>query len=415
MLYSCKNNIDSDEIKKMVPYFWKKFYFNLILRSTILIFLISIIISIGCQNMIEGILFFVIVFVFILIYYKANLSSIVAKSVNSHIIKKEIHPEIEIEFYNTYLIQKKSDTSLKISYDRFYKGIETDTNFYLPYLEKEKEKIIIIQKNSCTLELIQFIRKKVDHLENHLGEKKKTINNRKKSKIIEKVIWCLTGLSILSILGGLYIVAMYNEINDIHDANFIRSTWLFWLFLPLPILSTIISYIYQNQGINCSKNKIISLISCICLLIFGSFFLLPTSFDDQVNHYSMLEDYQSIMDVRIPSSGQLKTGSLESFNYKNISDLEIITVNYEHNDTTILTEDIMNNDNWIVSTEISSELEKLIPSVFSPDKDSYYLFYNRTLNEYNVIPNTAGNYQICTIKYNISNKNLIIYTFYYQL
>ena len=225
----------------------------------------------------------------------------------------------------------------------------------------------------------------------------------------------LTGLSILSILGGLYIVAMYNEINDIHDANFIRSTWLFWLFLPLPILSTIISYIYQNQGINCSKNKIISLISCICLLIFGSFFLLPTSFDDQVNHYSMLEDYQSIMDVRIPSSGQLKTGSLESFNYKNISDLEIITVNYEHNDTTILTEDIMNNDNWIVSTEISSELEKLIPSAFSPDKDSYYLFYNRTLNEYNVIPNTAGNYQICTIKYNISNKNLIIYTFYYQL
>ena len=129
----------------------------------------------------------------------------------------------------------------------------------------------------------------------------------------------------------------------------------------------------------------------------------------------MLEDYQSIMDVRIPSSGQLKTGSLESFNYKNISDLEIITVNYEHNDTTILTEDIMNNDNWIVSTEISSELEKLIPSAFSPDKDSYYLFYNRTLNEYNVIPNTAGNYQICAIKYNISNKNLIIYTFYYQL
>ena len=64
MLYSCKNNIDSDEIKKMVPYFWKKFYFDLLFRSTILIFLISIIISIGCQNMIEGILFFVIVFVF---------------------------------------------------------------------------------------------------------------------------------------------------------------------------------------------------------------------------------------------------------------------------------------------------------------------------------------------------------------
>ena len=28
MLYRCKNNIDSYEIGRMVPYFWKKFYFN---------------------------------------------------------------------------------------------------------------------------------------------------------------------------------------------------------------------------------------------------------------------------------------------------------------------------------------------------------------------------------------------------
>lgn len=43
------------------------------------------------------------------------------------------------------------------------------------------------------------------------------------------MILCLTILSILSILGGLYTVAMYNEVNDIHDASFIKSTWLFWL------------------------------------------------------------------------------------------------------------------------------------------------------------------------------------------
>lgn len=415
MLYRCKNNIDSYEIGRMVPYFWKKFYFNFIVKSAILNFLISIIIFVCFQHVIDAVLFFTVFFIFNLIYYKVNLSNVVTKSVRAHLIKKKINIEVEIEFYSTYLIQKKNDMSLKINYYRFNKSIETDTNFYLQYLENRKEKIIIIQKNSCTLELIQFIRKKVDNLENHLCEKKGIIHNQKKSKTIKKIIWCLTGLSILSILGGLYTVAMYNEVNDIHNASFIQSTWLFWLWLPLSIISTVISYIYQKRGIDCSKNMIISFVASICLLIFGFFSILPTSFDDQVNHYSIIENYESIMDVRVPSSGQLKLGTLESFDYKNISDLEIITVNYEHEDTTALAKDIMNNDNWILSTEVSSELKKLVPAVFSSNDDMYYLFYNSTLSEYNTVPDIVGDYQIYTMKYDISKKNLIIYTFNYHL
>lgn len=120
----------------------------------------------------------------------------------------------------------------------------------------------------------------------------------------------------------------------------------------------IISCIYKKRGIDTSKNIVISVIVSICLLLFGFFSILPTSLDSQVNNYSILKDYKSIMDVRIPSSGQLKLGTLESFNYKNISDLEIITVNYEQEDTSALSKDILNNDNWILSTELSSELKK---------------------------------------------------------
>ena len=186
MLYRCKNNIDSYEIGRMVPYFWKKFYFNFIVKSAILNFLISIIIFVCFQHVIDVVLFFTVFFIFNLIYYKVNLSNVVTKSVRAHLIKKKINIEVEIEFYSTYLIQKKNDMSLKINYYRFNKSIETDTNFYLQYLENRKEKIIIIQKNSCTLELIQFIRKKVDNLENHLCEKKGIIHNQKKSKTIKK-------------------------------------------------------------------------------------------------------------------------------------------------------------------------------------------------------------------------------------
>ena len=415
MLYSCKNNMDSYEIGKMVPYFWKKFYLAFIIRSTILNFLISIIIFVCFQNVVDAVVFFTIFFIFNLIYYKVNLSTVVTKSVNLYLIKKGINTEIEIEFYSTYLIQKKNNESLKIDYNRFNKGIETDTNFYLQYLENRKEKIIIIQKNNCTLELIQFIRKKINNLENHLCEKEVINNNRNKSKLIKRMILCLTILSILSILGGLYTVAMYNEVNDIHDASFIKSTWLFWLWLPLSIISMIVSCIYKKRGIDTSKNIVISVIVSICLLLFGFFSILPTSLDSQANNYSILEDYKSIMNVRIPSSGLLKLGTLESFNYKNISDLEIITVNYEQEDTTALTKDILNNDNWILSMELSSELKKLVPAVFSSNDDMYYLFYNSTLSEYNTVPNITGNYQIYTMKYDIAKKNLIIYTFNYHL
>lgn len=61
------------------------------------------------------------------------------KSVNLYLIKKGINTEIEIEFYSTYLIQKKNNESLKIDYNRFNKSIETDTNFYLQYLENRKK------------------------------------------------------------------------------------------------------------------------------------------------------------------------------------------------------------------------------------------------------------------------------------
>lgn len=148
---------------------------------------------------------------------------------------------------------------------------------------------------------------------------------------------------------------------------------------------------------------------------FWLFSILPTSFDDQINHYSILEDYQSIMNVRIPPSGQLKSGTLESFYYENISNLEIITVNYEHEDTTAFVKDILNNDNWILGTELSSELKKLIPSVFTSSDNIYYLFYNSTLSEYNTVPDVEGDYQIYTMKYDVSSKNLIIYTFNYHL
>jgi hypothetical protein len=415
MLYSCKNDINSYEIGKMVPYFWKKFYVILIINSIILNILLSILILAFSHSYLDAVLFFISLLIFCLIYFKAKLSNIVTRAMSLYIKQRKIDTKIEIEFYDSYLIQKKGNYTLKLNYDSFNKCIENDTNFYLQYLEKSKKKIIIIQKNNCNLELVNFIRITFKNLENHLGGEITFTENEKfrKSKFVKITKLLLIIVPILSIFGGLYTFAMYNKINNIYDANFTQSAWLFWLWLPVPIISIIISYIYQKRGVNCSKNILVGFIISILLLIFGSFSLIPYSYDFSGN-YDIIEDYQSVMNVRIPASGQLKSGTSKSFNHKNISNLKIIIVNYKKEDTSILTNDILNNENWILSTLLTSKLENLIPSVFSTSDNIYYLFYNKTLDEYNTIPNNEGTYQFYTIRYDISEKNLLIYTFDYN-
>ena len=413
MLYSCKSNFDGYEIGKMSVYFWKRYYVRLIINSIIINLLISTLILILCQNFLDSILFFAIFLIYSLIYYKVKLPEVVTMSMEKSIRKGKINPEMEIKFYTSYLLLKQSNEELKVDYTSFNKAIETDANFYLQYVKKRKKKILIIQKNNCELELIQFIRKTFRNIENHLGEKicfkrKKEIRNLKFVKI---VMLLLLILSILSILGGLYTVGTYNELNNIYDSNFRKAAWLFWIWLLFPILSIIIGNIYQKRGVNCSKNITVGFIICVLL---GSFSLLPYSSEDQYNDYEIIESYKQIMGVEIPNSGQLNVGNMKSFNVKNISDLTITIVTYHQEDTSILVSDIKNNKNWNLSTKLSSELEKLIPIIFTPNSDIYYLFYNKTLDEYNVVPIDLGNYEIFTIKYDICKKNLVIYSFNYK-
>ena len=419
MLYSYKSNVNNYEVGKMVPYFWKKFYFCLVINYTLINLLISILIFVCFHSIIDAIFFFLSFLIYYLIYCKVKLSDIVTKGVGLYTKKKNINTEINLEFYDLYLVQKKKDKDLKINYDKFNKCIETDTNFYLQYVENNRNKVLIINKNDCEPKLIQLIRIKIKNIDNCLGKEIKFLENSKleNSKFVKVIKILLVTLSIFSLIGGLYTVGMYNELNEINNSNFAQSAWLFWLWLPLPILSLIISYIIQKHKISCSKNIIVSLITCILLIILGCFSLFSNLFNDDNNYnddYNIIANYEQIMDVKIPSSGQLKIRNMGTFTYNDISNLDVIYVNYKNEDINILTNDIRNNDKWVLSTELPSKFSKLIPFKLLSNDNVYYLFYNKTLDEYNAIPNALGAYRIYTIQYNSSKKNLLIYTFDYK-
>lgn len=417
MLYSCKSNLNGYEFGKMAPYFWKRYYIRLVLNSIIINLLISTLVLILCQNLLISICFFAMFLVYSLIYFKVKLSEAVSINMAESIRKGKFNPEMEIKFYSSYLALEQLDKKLKVNYTDFNRVIETDTNFYLQCINNGKKKILIIQKNNCELELIQFIRKIFKNIENHLGGKNTFVEKikLKNSKWMKIVMLLLLILSILSLPVAFYTVITYSEIHNVQGIDFIQFCWLFWIYLPIPILSIIIGYIYQKKGVNCSKNILIGFIVSILIFIFGLFtFVFPDLPDNQYDDYSVINNYKQIMGVEIPNIGQLKIMTLKSFNVRNISNLTIITVNYEQQDTDVLASEIKNNNNWILSTELPSTLEKLVPTAFASNNNIYYLFYNKTLDEYNTLPLNSVNYEVFTIKYDISKKILIIYSFYYN-
>ena len=72
---------------------------------------------------------------------------------------------------------------------------------------------------------------------------------------------------------------------------------------------------------------------------------------------------------------------------------------------------IENSEKWILSKEIRTDLKVFVPSQLRADDDAYYSIYNKTTNQYNLLPEISGNYEVYAMKYDKSDKHLEIHTF----
>ena len=143
------------------------------------------------------------------------------------------------------------------------------------------------------------------------------------------------------------------------------------------------------------------------LLIYGSFCLMPTFSED----YSKINDYRNYIDANIPSNGELEIHYWGNYFDDDKKEYSIINVYYDKEDVSNLVSSIENSKNWILSTKIKSELKILLPSEFRAKEDLYYSVYNKTTNEYNVIPEESGIYEICAMSYDKNKKELIIHKY----
>lgn len=405
-LFSCKSKIDAYEYKKMVKYF-PEIYWSYVLKVSVLNILFY---SLFLENLIETLICFSIFEILIMFVFKIRLGNMAERTFNTLNKKNNIDPEIDNEFYEDYFIRKSDSVAYKINYSDIDKFVENNTNFYLR--DKRNRFIIILQKNECDLELIEFISNKFNNIKKRLIDKQsyKEIKKYKHPKLIKYALIILFIITIASLVGALYVLSLVNELIPRYGSDFAKNSWVFWCFLPISILSIILGYKFKKAGFKCNKNIIGGYIISFLLLIYGSFSLFPSNFKD----YHKIDKYRPIVGVKLPDNGKLEIIKWQSTLEDDKKEHVEMNVYYDKENVSDLVDSIKNSNNWILGKEIKSELKIFLSSGPWLTDNDYFSIYNKTLDEYNTLPNKPGNYEIFAMKYNVRDKLLEIDSFKYN-
>lgn len=210
-LYKCESITDGYEYMKMAKYFPKRVYWVFVKLGTLLNLVLMGFISLIFKNRMVTLTFFVLLEIYILVYYK--LETAIERFQNNRIKKGMVEVNHENEFYGNFFIVSGKKSSITIDYSEISRCVENDTNFYLEY--PSQNTVIILQKNKCDLELINFIRSKFKNLENNLGDSSnfKGVDNFKNTDNTLSISYFMTFLFILTIgsLWGGFMVIFINR------------------------------------------------------------------------------------------------------------------------------------------------------------------------------------------------------------
>ena len=407
-LYTCETVMNVDEYKKMVHYF-PQTYWAFVMRGTILNIIFTLIIANISTLPYIALIFFVICQIFIMILYKKRLEHYAEKAYNS-LQKREVSDtEFHICFYDNYLIRRSTHQTKEVYYSIIETCIETDTHFYIKFGQRN---VILIPKAVCDASLIDFIRKKFSNSGKYMNANPDSMDMKqyRHTYFIKAGMILLFILTLFSLFAASWSVTLVDTIHPQHGLNAVKNTWVFWCWLPIPILSIVLGFKYNHAGFKCTKNIVAGFIIGILLAVYGSFCLFPTFSED----YRQIYAYEPYIDADLPENGELDIQDWGTFFDDDKTDYVIANAYYDGEDVDTLVDSIETSKNWILSTQIKSELKILLPSQFHAGNQIYYSVYNKTTNEYNQIPDKTGEYEIYAMYYDVANNLLSIHTFTYS-
>ncbi len=405
ILFSVKSSLTLDEYKKMfkcIPTFYLSIMKSVAVRELMVILIISLI---SKTSLLATFIIYIIILILLGFIYKIKIDYLAEKVYKKYPSEYQLDGIGFIDFYDSYLICRNDNLERKVDYLNVSKLVETETNFYLQTLNK----IINISKSDCDEELMDFIRNLCNTYRKYESKKVKKVKNHTSKKNMLIILFILT---ISSIYGAsLTLDVVLGDKPAILSNDYI---WVFWFWLPIPILSIILGFKYKSHGFKCTKNIVAGFIIGISLLAFGSFsFIFPSMEID----YANINNYSKILNVDFPSKGILTQEKYDTLFDKDKTNITNTQAFYKKSiNVKDFEKSIIHGENWIKASEIKTELKMLLPSQLrdSTCKSCYFLIFNKDTDEYNKVPSIQGDFHVYTSLYDLDNRILTITDFDYE-
>lgn len=406
-IFSTDFNMTWDEYRKMMILTPEFYWWNVFKTSIVEIIIILFISVIYKLNITTAVIIGVITICFVMILYKVKIEWLIKKHYNYYKKNRMISDKVTITFFDNYLIKKSDNIEIKLNYDQVKKIIETENNFYI----YGNNAAVIINKEECKEKEEEFLRNinsKIYYKKNKLKKNKEEVNAKDNTFLLNLLFY----ITIFSFFGAVLTIRAIAK--EVPSSLITEKMWVFWLWLPVPILSIIIGYKLKNQNKKAKSNIIFGCVICVLLIVFGSFcVVMPIGRIP----YNKIKPYEEILKINIPRDGdyiQQKYRTYFDLDKKNVTVTEAFFQNslklkkFEQN--------IVNGQNWINFKTISNELEPLIPyqMIHRECKKCYITIYNEKTQEYNTVTRIKENYKMHVALYDLEQHQLEINTYEFE-
>lgn len=215
------------------------------------------------------------------------------------------------------------------------------------------------------------------------------------------LIFCIG--SYFSIYGALLVESKLSQVNHL----FTENMWVFFLFVPIPIVSIIIGVFLKRKGFKYKKNIIAGITMTILLCIYGSMAFISGDFYDHSEDYILrVEDY---LNIDIPKANQINTkdwtdSTSSSSREESLYESDIY---FDENQISEFENEMKEDENWL--SAVPNELIGILSLWCTHQSYDYTLIYNVDTGEYNTLPAESGTYHfICIGYWNEENKMNIV-------
>lgn len=125
----------------------------------------------------------------------------------------------------------------------------------------------------------------------------------KQNRRIKGLLLALFIMSLLSVIFALISTAITLNFLPLpeYDLTMVEYAWIFYLFIPIPLGSTVLGIVFYAKKYKCLKNIIAGVIMTAVLTLYGSFYVL---IGEKVYHdFEFVQEIESVLPIDLPDSG----------------------------------------------------------------------------------------------------------------